>query len=132
MDTKLVQQLDKWTFESKSIEKIHGHELTILDVPDNTEVSVRKAVQLLSLYGGQWHIHCSCRSGCKTGKCKCKRKIYCVIPDVMHLCHVPTNAFQETFNASMRYVFLDNKCLNISFSLIKFDLNLKKFQSFYL
>ena len=34
------------------IEKIHGHELTILDVPDNTEISVRKAVQLLSLYGG--------------------------------------------------------------------------------
>ena len=56
------------------IEKIHGHELTILDVHDNTEISVRKAVQLLSLYGGQGHIHCSCRSGCKTGKCKCKRK----------------------------------------------------------
>ena len=49
-------------------------ELTILYVPDNTEISVRKAVQLLSLYGGQGHIHCSCRSGCKTGKCKCKRK----------------------------------------------------------
>jgi hypothetical protein len=38
------------------IEKIHGHELTILDVPDNIEISVRKAVQLLSLYGGQGHI----------------------------------------------------------------------------
>jgi hypothetical protein len=38
------------------IEKIHGHELTILDVPDNAEVSVRKAVQLLSLYGGQGHM----------------------------------------------------------------------------
>jgi hypothetical protein len=25
------------------IEKIHGHELTILDVSDNTEISVRKA-----------------------------------------------------------------------------------------
>ena len=49
-------------------------ELTILYVPDNTEISVRKAVQLLSLYGGQGHIHCSCRSGCTTGKCKCKRK----------------------------------------------------------
>ena len=56
------------------IEKILGHELTILDVPDNTEISVRKAAQLLSLYGGQGHIHCSCRSGCTTGKCKCKRK----------------------------------------------------------
>ena len=56
------------------IEKIHGHELTILDVPDNIEISVRKAVQLLSLYGGQGHIHCSCRSGRKTGKCKCKRR----------------------------------------------------------
>ena len=49
-------------------------ELTILYVPDNTEISVRKAVQLLSLYGGQGHIHCSRRSGCTTGKCKCKRK----------------------------------------------------------
>ena len=56
------------------IEKIHGHELTILDVSDNTEIIVRNAVQLLSLYGGQGHIHCSCRSGCTTGKCKCKRK----------------------------------------------------------
>jgi hypothetical protein len=41
-------------------------ELTILYVPDNTEISVRKAVQLLSLYGGQGHIHCSCHSGCTT------------------------------------------------------------------
>jgi hypothetical protein len=49
-------------------------EVTILYVPDNTEISVRKAVQLLSLYGGQGHIHCSCCSGCTTGKCKCKRK----------------------------------------------------------
>jgi hypothetical protein len=66
------------------------------------------------------------------GNASVNGKTYCVIPGVMHLCHVPTNAFQETFNASMRYVFLDNKCLNNSFSLIKFDLNLKKFQSFYL
>jgi hypothetical protein len=51
------------TLSRNQIEKIHGHELTILDVPDNTELSVRKAVQLLSLYGGQGHIHCSYRSG---------------------------------------------------------------------
>ena len=114
------------------IEKIHGHELTILDVPDNTEISVRKAVQLLSLYGGQGHIHCSCRSGCKTGKCKCKRTNILCNSRCHASCHVPTNEFQETFNASMRYVFLDNKCLKNSISLIKFDLNLKKFQSFYL
>jgi hypothetical protein len=43
------------------------------------------------------------------GNASVNGKIYCVIPGVMHLCHVPTNAFQETFNASMRYVFLDNK-----------------------
>ena len=66
------------------------------------------------------------------GNASANGKIYCVIPDVMHLCHVPTNAFQETFNASMIYVFLVNKCLKNSFSLIKFDLNLKKCQSFYL
>ena len=35
-------------------------------------------------------------------------------------------------NDNIIYVFLDNKCLKNSFSLIKFDLNLKKFQSFYL
>ena len=52
----------------------------------------------------------------KLGNASVNGKIYCVIPDVMHLCHV----------------FLDNKCLKNSFSLIKFDLNLKKFQSFYL
>ena len=63
----------------------------------------------------------------KLGNASVNGKIYCVIPDVMHLCHVPTNEFQETFNASMRYVFLDNKCLKNSFSLIKFDLNLKNF-----
>jgi hypothetical protein len=66
------------------------------------------------------------------GNASVNGKIYCVIPDVMHLCHVPTNELQETFNTSMRYVFLDNTCLKNSFSLIKFDLNLKKFQSFYL
>ena len=66
------------------------------------------------------------------GKANVNGQIYYVILDVMHPCHVPTNEFQETFNASMRYVFLDNKCLQNSFSLIKFDLNLKKFQSFYL
>jgi hypothetical protein len=48
----------------------------------------------------------------KLGNASVNGKIYCVIPDVMHLCHVPTNEFQETFNASMRYVFLDNKCLS--------------------
>jgi hypothetical protein len=37
------------------IEKIHGHELTILDVSDNTEISVRKAVQLL-IYCQETHI----------------------------------------------------------------------------
>ena len=55
------------------IETIEGNSLTLLDIPKNTEVSVRKAVQLLSLSGGQGHVHCSCRGGCKTGKCKCKR-----------------------------------------------------------
>ena len=55
------------------IEKIQRKELTILDIPENTEVNVRKAVQLLSLSGGQGHVHCSCRGGCKTGKCKCKK-----------------------------------------------------------
>jgi len=55
------------------IEKIEGNSLTLLDIPENTEVSVRKAVQLLTLSGGQGHVHCSCRGGCKTGKCKCKR-----------------------------------------------------------
>jgi hypothetical protein len=37
------------------IEKIHGHELTILDVPDNTEIRVRKAVQLLSTTIYPWN-----------------------------------------------------------------------------
>jgi hypothetical protein len=68
----------------------------------------------------------------KLGNASVNGKIYCVIPDVMHLCNVPTTEFQETFNASMRYVFLVNKCLKNAFSLIKFDLNLKKFQNFYL
>jgi hypothetical protein len=40
----------------------------------------------------------------KLGNASVNRKIYCVIPDVMHLCHVPTNEFQVTFNASMKYV----------------------------
>jgi hypothetical protein len=31
------------------------------------------------------------------GNASANGKIYCVIPGVMHLCHVPTNAFQETF-----------------------------------
>jgi hypothetical protein len=35
----------------------------------------------------------------KLGIASVNGKIYCIIPDVMHLCHVPTNAFQETFNA---------------------------------
>ena len=54
------------------IEKIEGNSLTLLDIPENTEVSVRKAARLLSLSGGQGHVHCSCRGGCKTRKCKCK------------------------------------------------------------
>ena len=55
------------------IEKIEGNSLTLLDIPENTEFSVRKAARLLSLSGGQGHVHCSCRGGCKTGTCKCKR-----------------------------------------------------------
>ena len=77
------------------IEKIHGHELTILDVPDNTEISVRKAVQLLSLYGGQGHIHYTVVVAAQLGNASVNGKIYCVIADVMHLCHVPTNEFHE-------------------------------------
>ncbi|XP_071132857.1 uncharacterized protein [Mytilus edulis] len=56
------------------IEKIQRKEMTILDIQENTEVNIRKAVQLLSLSGVQGHVHCSCRVGCKTGKCKYKKK----------------------------------------------------------
>ena len=40
---------------------------------------------------GQGHIHCSCRSGCKTGKCKCKRKnILCNF-----ICHASLSCANE-------------------------------------
>ena len=55
------------------IEKIQGNTLSASDIPDSGELSVRQTVQILSLSGGQGHLHCSCRSGCKTAKCKCKR-----------------------------------------------------------
>jgi hypothetical protein len=41
------------------IEKIEGNSLTLLDIPENTEVSVRKAARLLSLSGGQWSRTCA-------------------------------------------------------------------------
>ena len=56
-----------WFNESKSNGKDSE---TILDIPENTDVNVMKQVQLLSLSGDQGHVYCSCRGGCKTGKCK--------------------------------------------------------------
>ena len=41
--------------------------------------------------GGQGYLSWKCKGGCKTSKCKCKKKLSCVIHVVMVLWHVQTS-----------------------------------------
>jgi hypothetical protein len=50
-----------------------GGTLTTDSVPDVTINSIRELDRLVSHFGGQGYLKCSCTAACKTKKCKCKR-----------------------------------------------------------
>jgi hypothetical protein len=74
----------------------------------NTEISMRKTVQLLSLHGGQGHIHCTVVVAAKLGNASVNGKIYCVIPDVMHLCSNFVSIYSFVYNDSSSFYTLSD------------------------
>ena len=66
------------------IETVNDTSLSISMIP-SLQISWRKAVRKISKTGGQGYLSCKCKGGCKTSKCKCKKKISCVIHIVMVL-----------------------------------------------
>ena len=41
--------------------------------PTMPKISVREAVKNISLTGGQGHVKCSCKTGCTTAQCACRK-----------------------------------------------------------
>lgn len=66
------------------IEAVNDTSLSISMIP-SLQISLREAVRKISKTGGQGYLSCKCKGGCKTSKCKCKKKISCVIHVVMVL-----------------------------------------------
>lgn len=52
--------------------------LSVEKIPDKEFDSVRSAVKEVSVFGGQGFVRCACRTGCKSGRCKCfKNRLAC-------------------------------------------------------
>ena len=47
--------------------------VSLEEVPSTSELSVRQAVAAESVGNGQGFIHCNCKGGCQSGRCKCRR-----------------------------------------------------------
>ena len=47
--------------------------VSLEDVPTTSELSVRQAVAAESIGSGQGFIHCNCKVGCLSGRCKCRK-----------------------------------------------------------
>ena len=76
------------------IEAVNDTSLSISMIP-SLQISLREAVCKISKTGGQGYLSCKCKGGCKTSKCKCKKKISCVIHVVMVLWHAQTSKFEN-------------------------------------
>ena len=66
------------------IEAVNDTSLSISMIP-SLQISLREAIRKISKTEGQGYLSCKCKGGCKTSKCKCKKKISCVIHIVMVL-----------------------------------------------
>ena len=55
------------------IEAVNDTSLSISTIP-SLQISLREAVCKISKTGGQGYLSCKCKGGCKTSKCKCKKK----------------------------------------------------------
>ena len=66
------------------IEAVNDTSLSISMI-SSLQISWREAVRKISKTGGQGYPSCKCKGGCKTSKCKCKKKLSCVIHVVMVL-----------------------------------------------
>ena len=63
----------KGTFARNALEKCkHNVFLSPENVPD-TELSLRQAVTAESVGNGQGHVRCKCTTGCKDGRCSCRK-----------------------------------------------------------
>jgi hypothetical protein len=55
------------------IEAVNDTSLSISMIP-SLQISLCEAVRKISKTGGQGYLNCKCKDGCKTSKCKCKKK----------------------------------------------------------
>ena len=78
----LIEEVSEYC--RNQIEAVNDTSLSISMIPF-LQISLCEAVRKISKTGGQGYLSCKCKGGCKTSKCKCKKKISCVIHVVMVL-----------------------------------------------
>ncbi|CAF4145939.1 unnamed protein product, partial [Adineta steineri] len=65
--------------------------ILIRDVDQSIKKSLREVVRLQSVTGGQGFLKCSCKGGCSSSRCKCKKINFYAIRDVIIPHHVVIN-----------------------------------------